>query len=161
MTVAPDQLRTVMHLWATGVTLVTSHDQGKPHGMTVSSFTSISLSPPLILVSLEKSSQTHRLISQSGVFAVSILHESQADLADRFAGRIPDHADRFEDVPYTTAETGSPIPDSCLAYLDCRLVASHPAGTHTLFIGEVASAAVRQESRPLLYFRRGYRHLAE
>lgn len=160
MPVEPEQLRLTLRLWASGVCLVTSHDRGQPHGMTVSSFTPISLSPPLVAVCLENTTRTNRLVHQSGVFAVSILHEAQADLADRFAGRIPDGADRFHDVSYTTAKTGSPIVDGCLAYLDCRLAASHPAGTHTLFLGEVLAAGRRPDGPPLLYFQRGYRRLA-
>lgn len=159
MAVSSGQLRSVMRLWATGVTLVTSHDGGRPHGMTVSSFTSISLDPPLILVSLENGSRTHRLVRQSGAFAVSILEETQGDLADCFAGRVPDEGDRFAGVPYTTAETGAPIPKGCLAYLDCRLVSTHAAGNHTLFIGEVVAARVRRAGRPLLYYQRAYRRL--
>ncbi len=160
MAVDSEQLRSTMRLWASGVCLVTSHDHGQPHGMTVSSFASVSLSPPLVLVSLENTSRTHRLASHSRVFAISILHESQAELADRFAGPVPDDADRFEGIPFTTAETGSAIVDGCLAYLDCRLASSHPAGTHTLFVGEVLATGRRRDAPPLLYFQRGYHRLA-
>lgn len=128
--------------------------------MTVSSFASVSLTPPLVLVCLENSSRTNRLVQASGVFAVSILHESQADLADRFAGRVPDDTDRFAGIPFRTAGSGCPIVEGCLTYLDCRLVASHPAGTHTVFLGEVVEAVRRQDGAPLLYFQRGYHRLA-
>ncbi len=128
--------------------------------MTVSSFASVSLTPPLVLVCLENTSRTNRLVQASGVFAVSILHESQAELADHFAGRVPDDTDRFADIPFHTAGTGSPIVEGCPAYLDCRLVASHPAGTHTIFLGEVVEAVRRQDGAPLLYFQRGYHRLA-
>ncbi len=160
MPVDPELLRSTLRLWASGVCVVTSHDQGRPHGMTVSAFASVSLAPPLILVCLENTSRTHRLVRQSGVFAVSILNETQAELADRFAGRIPDDADRFEGVPFRTAATGCPIIEGCLAYLDCRLAASHPAGTHTIILGEVTEAERRQDGAPLLYFERRYRRLA-
>jgi flavin reductase (DIM6/NTAB) family NADH-FMN oxidoreductase RutF len=160
MTVGAEELRGVMRQWATGVTLVTAQDGGKPHGMTVSSFTSISLDPPLVLVSLENTARTHRLVRESGAYAVAILEASQQDLADRFAGRIPDGEDRFEGLEYETARTGSPIPRGALAYLDCEVVESQPAGTHTVFIGRVVASAVRPGGKPLLYYDRSYRRLA-
>jgi flavin reductase (DIM6/NTAB) family NADH-FMN oxidoreductase RutF len=160
MTVDPEELRGVMRQWATGVTLVTAQDGGTPHGMTVSSFTSLSLDPPLVLVSLENTARTHRMVSESGAFAVSILEASQQDLADRFAGRIPDSEDRFEEVEYETARTGAPVPRGALAFLDCEVVDRQPAGTHTVFIGRVVASGVRPEGKPLLYYDRNYRHLA-
>jgi len=158
--VDPETLRSVMRRWATGVTLVTAHDGRRRHGMTVSSFTSVSLDPALVLVSLENATETHRMIEESGAFAVSILAEGQEDLAERFAGRVADGEDRFAGVSYETAVTGAPIPAGTLAYLDCRVVATHPAGNHTLFIGQVAAAGFRQEGVPLLYYDRDYRRLA-
>jgi flavin reductase (DIM6/NTAB) family NADH-FMN oxidoreductase RutF len=160
MTLQANELRGVMRYWATGVTLVTAQDGGRPHGMTVSSFTSLSLDPPLVLVSLENSARTHSMVTESGAFAVSILDEAQADLADRFAGRIPDAEDRFAGVTYETGPTRSPLPAGALAYLDCEVVASQPAGTHTVFIGRVVASGVRPGSGPLLYFNRNYRRLA-
>jgi flavin reductase (DIM6/NTAB) family NADH-FMN oxidoreductase RutF len=160
MTVHAEELRGVMRQWATGVTLVTAQDGGKPHGMTVSSFTSISLDPPLVLVSLENTARTHRLVRESGAFVVAILEASQQDLADRFAGRIPDGEDRFEGLEYETARTGSPIPQGALAYLDCEVVEGQPAGTHTVFIGRVVASGVRPGGKPLLYYDRSYRRLA-
>jgi flavin reductase (DIM6/NTAB) family NADH-FMN oxidoreductase RutF len=158
--VDPEILRSVMRRWATGVTLVTAHDGRRPHGMTVSSFTSVSLDPALILVSLETTTETHRMVQESGAFGVSILAEGQEDLAERFSGRVADGDDRFAGVSYKTAATGAPIPEGALAFLDCRVVAAHPAGTHTLFIGQVEAAGFRQDGRPLLYYDRDYRRLA-
>jgi flavin reductase (DIM6/NTAB) family NADH-FMN oxidoreductase RutF len=160
MTVDAEELRGVMRQWATGVTLVTAQDGGKPHGMTVSSFTSLSLDPPLVLVSLENSARTHRLVRESGAFGVAILEASQQDLADRFAGRIPDGENRFEGLEYETARTGAPIPRGALAYLDCEVVEIQPAGTHTVFIGRVVASGVRPGGKPLLYYDRNYRRLA-
>ncbi|MCJ7707252.1 MAG: flavin reductase family protein, partial [Anaerolineales bacterium] len=118
------------------------------------------LDPALVLVSLENATETHRMIEESGAFAVSILAEGQEDLAERFAGRVADGADRFAGVSYETAVTGAPIPAGTLAYLDCRVLAAHPAGNHTLFIGQVAAAGFRPEGIPLLYYDRDYRRLA-
>lgn len=157
--VTQDDLRAVMRRWATGVTLVTAQHAGRPHGMTVSSFTSVSLDPPLVLVALERSSVTHRMVEQSEAFAVALLREAQIDLAERFAGRVPDTEDRFAGVAYRTAVTGAPIPDGCLATLDCRRRAAHPAGTHTIFVGEVLAVGGDPGGRPLLYYDRHYRRL--
>ena len=148
-----------MRQWATGVSLVTSVAEGFPHGMTVTSFTSVSLHPAIILVSLEKTTRTHRMVEQGKAFAVTLLAEDQQDLADRFAGRIADHEDRFAGVPYTSAVSGAPIPAGCLAYLDCRVAATYSAGTHTLFLGEVLSGEVLRQAPPLAYSDRGYRSL--
>jgi flavin reductase (DIM6/NTAB) family NADH-FMN oxidoreductase RutF len=160
MPIAADDLRAIMRQWATGITLVTSaHDGAEPHGMTVTSFTSVSLDPPLVVVSLENSSRTHQLVSRSGVFAVSILHHDQQELAERFAGRVSDDRDRFEGLRHRRASSGAPIPEGCLAYLDCRVVQVHRAGTHTLFVGEVLEGAVEGGGSPLLYYDREYRRL--
>src|SRR3972149_5639940 len=86
MTVSGNHLRRLMRKWATGVTLVTAMDSNGPHGMTVSSFTAISLEPPLILVALERGARTHQMVEQVGRFAVAILRAEQRELAKRFAG---------------------------------------------------------------------------
>lgn len=150
-----------MRQWATGVTLVTAQDGGGPHGMTVSSFTSLSLEPPLILVSLERGSRTHKIVSDVGRFAVVLLHAGQQAIAERFAGGIPDSRTRFDGLPYRLSAGGSPILDDALAYLDCRVVDSHVAGTHTIFIGEVLGGADSGDRSPLLYFNRSYRKVAK
>lgn len=148
-----------MRQWATGVSLVTSHVDGLRHGMTVTSFTSVSLEPAIILVSLEKTTRTHHMVEQGKAFAVTVLAEDQQDLADRFAGRIADHEDRFAGVSYTSAASGAPIPAECLAYLDCRVAATYSAGTHTLFLGEVLGGEVLRQAPPLAYYDRAYRSL--
>lgn len=161
MTVEPDVLRMVMRRWTTGVTLVTTSHQGAIHGMTVSSFTSVSLAPPLVLVSLERAARTHQMVSESRRFAVAMLAADQQELSDRFAGRIADDLDRFEDLAFESAPSGCPIPEGCLSYLDCRVVATHDAGTHTVYIGEVDVANVLREAPPLVYFNRDYRWLKD
>lgn len=156
MTVSSDDLRTWMRLWASGVTLVTAQDGRGPHGMTVSSFTSLSLDPPLIMVSLEQGTRTHQMVRQEGRFAVIFLRADQQDLAERFSSGIPDHEPRFDGVPYQRSAGGSPIPDARLAYLDCRVVDSHTAGTHTIFVGHVTGGESSESDSPLIYFNREY-----
>jgi len=154
------ELRSVMRRWASGVAIVSAQAGGRRHGMTVSSFTSVSLEPPLVVVSLENHSTTQGLVVASRAFAVNILDESQIDLAQRFAGGIPDAQDRFAGVAAEPGPSGSPILSGGLAYLDCRMTAAYPVGTHTLFVGEVVASATRQDGRPLLYFQRDYRRLS-
>jgi flavin reductase (DIM6/NTAB) family NADH-FMN oxidoreductase RutF len=127
--------------------------------MTVTSFTSVSLEPPVVLVSLEKTTRTHSMVQQTRVFAVSLLGQDQQELADRFAGRIPDQGDRFAGVEYQTGASGAPMPAGCLAYLDCRVAGTYSAGTHTLFLGEVIGAEIGRADLPLLYWDRAYRRL--
>jgi flavin reductase (DIM6/NTAB) family NADH-FMN oxidoreductase RutF len=172
MPVDPDMLRAVMRHWPTGVAILTSRHGPQAHGMTVSSFTSISLEPPLILACVEHGVRTHGLIEQSGVFAISFLRDGQAWISDRFAGRETDKQDRFEGLNTYTAVTGAPILADNLGHLDCVVTAAHPAGDHTIFVAEVVSAAVGSAWAktggnghahaglgPLLYFDRGYHRL--
>jgi flavin reductase (DIM6/NTAB) family NADH-FMN oxidoreductase RutF len=158
--VNPEALRIAMRYWATGVTIVSSLFNDVRHGMTVSSFTSVSLIPPLVLVALEKISRTHQLVEQSGVFGVTILRENQQDISDRFAGRHTEYEDRFEGINTHTLITGAPLVAGGLAYFDCQVVTTYNGGSHTLFIGSVvASLADGLYGQPLVYFDRAYRQL--
>lgn len=172
MPVDPEMLRAVMRHWPTGVAILTSRHGAQAHGMTVSSFTSISLEPPLILACVERNVRTHALIERSGIMAISFLRDGQAWISDRFAGRETETLDRFEGLTTYTAVTGAPILADNLGYLDCVVTAAHVAGDHTIFVAEVVSAAVgsvparpgdnghgQAPPGPLLYFDRGYHHL--
>lgn len=159
MTVDPLALRRTMRRWASGVTIVSSSGNGRYHGMTVSSFTSVSLDPPLILVSLENKARTHEIVSHSNVFAVSILAEDQREISDVFAGRVADDDDRFQDIDFKLSTNGCPIPNGSLAYLDCRVQSEIRGGTHTVFMGEVIETVILREAKPLVYFDQDYRLL--
>ncbi len=159
--ISADELRGVMRFWATGVAVLTTRAGDARHGMTVSSFTSISLTPPLVLVCVEQGVRTHRLLAEAGVFALSLLGVDQAAISDRFAGRETEAQDRLAGLPTFTAVTGAPILADHLAYLDCRVVAAHPSADHTIFVAEVlAAAGPGGETSPLLYFNRGYHRLS-
>jgi flavin reductase (DIM6/NTAB) family NADH-FMN oxidoreductase RutF len=173
MAIDPELLRSVMRHWTTGVTILTSRHAGLAHGMTVNSFTSVSLEPPLVLASIEHDVRTHELIEASGVFAVSFLRAGQAWISDRFAGRETENTDRFDGLETFTAVTGAPVLRDNLAWLDCVVTAAHPAGNHTLFVAEVVAASAGHAGehppgaaggsrhRPLLYFDRAYRELCD
>lgn len=159
MTADAEALRTFMRHWATGVAIITVHDQGQIHGMTVNSFTSVTLTPPLVLVCIERAVRTHAMLTRSGQFALSILAEGQDSISNRFAGRDTEHKDRFEGLETFTATTGAPILANNLGYLEGRVVSSHEAGTHTIFVAEVLNAQTSVQNRPLLYFNQGYRQI--
>jgi flavin reductase (DIM6/NTAB) family NADH-FMN oxidoreductase RutF len=161
MAVEAEMLRMAMRQWVTGVTVVTSQFGDNRHGMTVNSFTSISLTPPLVLVSLERSTRTHALVLQSGVFGVTLLSVAQQKISECFAGRIHENEDRFYNLSTQTLISGAPFLTGGLAFLDCQVVSQYDAGTHTLFIGEVLAidcAETNPEiSLPLVYYDRAYR----
>ncbi|HSS97176.1 MAG TPA: flavin reductase family protein [Terriglobales bacterium] len=146
------------------MSIVAVNNGGIMHGMTVNSFTSLSLNPPLVLVSLEKVTRTHGLVLSAGVFGVSILAESQRELSNRFAGRESEINDRFSGVETFALETGSPLIKGALAYFDCMVAETHEGGTHTIVIADVLAAGATEENskqNPLVYFNRNYRRLID
>ena len=159
LTLDSEKLRQAMRAWASGVTIVTAVHNGEQHGMTVSSFTSISLAPPLVMISLQTDSHTHRLVSQSKTFAVTILANEQQELSDRFAGRIADTGNRFVDVETETLISSAPFIKGGLAYLDCCVTQVIPVGMNTLFLAEVVAARGDGEGQPLVYHDQHYHEL--
>ncbi len=156
MTLNSEDLRAAMRAWSAGVTVVAAAYEGSRHGMTVNSFTSISLEPATITVSLQTSSRTHELVTKSGVFGLTMLSVGQSKISDLFAGRMPEVEDRFADLEVGTLVTGAPLIVGGLAWLDCRVVHSYNAGTNTLFIAEVVAARGNGEGVPLIYHNREY-----
>ena len=159
MSADAEELRLALRNWATGVCVVAVARDSARHGMTVNTFTSLSLDPPLVSVSLERVTKTHQLLSQTGCFTVTILRSSQQKISDRFAGRSLDEDDRFTGLQTFTLVSGAPLLSGGLSFFDCQVVATYPAGTHTVFIGEVLAVSTGKAGRPLLYFRRDYHTL--
>jgi flavin reductase (DIM6/NTAB) family NADH-FMN oxidoreductase RutF len=160
MTLDPEALRSAMRAWSAGVTIVTAAHGEDRHGMTVNSFTSISLTPPLIIISLQKNTRTHELVMKSQAFGLTILAAEQVNVSDLFAGRMPDVQDRLAAVPTETLVTGSPLIVGGLSWLDCRILQTYDAGLSTLFISEVVAARGTGVGEPLLYHNREYWTLA-
>jgi flavin reductase (DIM6/NTAB) family NADH-FMN oxidoreductase RutF len=152
-----------MRAWATGVTIVAAQHEHILHGMTVSSFTSVSLQPPLVLVSLEIGTRTHKLVEKAGTFGVTILTAHQQEVSNCFANPHTDLGDRFAGREVFTLETGAPFITGSLAFFDCRVVSIYPAGNHSVFVGEVVATKTSVEEGgtrdPLIYFNRNYREL--
>jgi flavin reductase (DIM6/NTAB) family NADH-FMN oxidoreductase RutF len=157
MTIDPDSFRSVLGRFASGITVVTTLDaEDRDVGMTVSAFCSVSLKPPLIQACVDREASLYAALAQSTRFGVSILAAEQEALSRRFA--TADSTRRFDGIGYRRGESGVVLLDDALAHLECRIVASHEAGDHTMFIGEVESATARS-TRPLLYYRGGYAQL--
>lgn len=163
MTFDAQLLRQTMRLWATGVTVVTARHGTAMKGTTVSSFTSVTMEPPLVLVCIQKKTETGHLIMDSGAYAVSMLAESQQHLSNLFAGftPLPEEGDRFDGLNLMTAETGAPILADAMGWLDCRVHSILDGGTHHIFMGEVVAASGQQgnDPMPLIYYNREYRRI--
>ena len=148
--------RQALAQFASGVTVVATLDtEGRPQGLTVSSFCSVSLEPPLVLVCVDNRSETHAGFAHSGVFGVSVLGEDQREVSQRFA-TLGHDKNRFD---FARGESGAPLVPGAVAQIECRLHAAHDAGDHRIYVGEVVKVTVNT-GRPLLYHAAGYRSLA-
>jgi flavin reductase (DIM6/NTAB) family NADH-FMN oxidoreductase RutF len=156
LTIDQNEFRRVLGHFASGVTVVTVADADGLHGITVSSFCSLSLQPPLVLICIDKRVTTHAALDQAGHFAVSILRQDGEHLSRHFASR---DMDKFNGIAYHTGITGAPLLDEALALIECRIAQTADGGDHTIFIGEVLTATATDD-KPLLYFRSGYHKLA-
>lgn len=155
MPVDDADFKLAMSHFASGVTVVTTEHDGKPYGMTVASFASLSLRPPLVLVCIEKSVKTHDAIAAAGKFGVSILAANQADVSSRFASK---RDDKFEGIATKRGADGVPLIDGALTAVECRVYQQLPGGDHSIFVGEVLHCH-SSDGQPLVYFRSGYREI--
>lgn len=146
--------RRAMGKFATGVTVVTTRKGETAHGMTANAFTSVSLDPPLVLVSVDKRSNTHRFIQTENAFGINFLRADQRDLSNHFAGKPNIAAEAKLNVFW---HGNIPLLDDCLVNIACRLWASYDGGDHTLYVGEVI-ALNATEGSPLLFFGGDYRN---
>lgn len=147
MTLDQGAFRHTMGQFASGVTVVTTMDGEQPVGITVSSFTSLSLDPPLVLVCIDRRGRSHAALLASKQFAVHILAEDQEQIARIFASRAED---KFAGVAFGVSAHGLPVLEDTLATVECRLVNALPGGDHTIFVGEVI-ALETTAGRPLVY----------
>ena len=159
MSISRAELKDVYARWATGVTIVTARAGDLIHGMTVSAFTEVSLEPPLVLVCIDRKSNTQPLIAEGGVFAVNILARDQEALAKLFACEEAEDR-RFVDLDCETGVTGAPLLTGSVASLECQLKTAHEAGDHIIYVGEVVGLQL-SDGDPLLFYQKGYRGLAE
>jgi len=182
MTIEKDFFRQVLGHFATGVTVVTTNNNGKIGGLTVNAFCSVSLEPPLVLVCVDIQSNTLPLIREGKNFAVNILADQQEHLSRCFAIPSAKRYENFCHADYTTAATGAPILNGVLAFVDARVVAEYPGGDHIIFLGQVeaigmsnaiefahtdqkthstsAELPAGEDTLPLGYYRGQYRHFS-
>lgn len=155
--ITPKDFRAALGRFSSGVTVITVETAaGEVHGMTASSFCSVSLRPPLVLVCIDHLAETYLHVRERGRFGVSILRDDQEALSEFFADpeRNPDAARRL-DIRYDRMRSGTPVVSGTLASLDCSVVQAHAAGDHTIFVAEVSEVSV-SEGAPLVYFRGRY-----
>jgi flavin reductase (DIM6/NTAB) family NADH-FMN oxidoreductase RutF len=142
--------------FATGITVVTVADtHGHPHGMTVNSFASVSLDPPLVMVSIDLRNAILGHFISSSWFAINVLAEHQEHLSRRFSSSSED---RFLNIGWTPGIAGTPLLDGVLAHLECAVMQTFEVGDHTVLVGEVRRATHR-EGKPLVYFNSEYKTL--
>ena len=154
--VDPDLFRSVLGRFATSVTVLSARDaKGKDHGMTVSAFASVSLNPPLVLACVDKTASIYPLLFETDAIGISVLGEHQESVSRRFAEK---DADRFDDLEIQRGARGVPLLKEAHAHLECRIVARHDSGDHTIFVASVENAAAL-DGHPLLYYRGGYAQL--
>ena len=157
--VTPAKFREVMGNFATGVTVVTTRGKDhQPYGLTVNSFTSVSLNPVLVLVCLDNRLNTLRHFEYSRMFGVSILSENQEDLSRLFASKDSERPSSL----YFEGPSGQPLLRNALAYLECETIEIYPGGDHQIFLGQVLAAdtlEAKDAAKPLLYFRGRYHRL--
>lgn len=158
MSVNEQDFKNALKLWASGVTVVTSKTENSGlKGMTATSFTSVSLDPPQILVCINKTADTGDAVLEGKSFAINILKADQQEISNQFAGSTSQEQ-RFANVNWHEGETGSPVIDDALASIECTVVQQVLAGTHWVIIGEVQSVSCRS-GEPLLYYNSAYREL--
>lgn len=152
----PPLFRQLLGRFATGVTVITTRTQaGDPIGMTASSVASVSLNPPLVLVSVDRGHDMHAALEAATHFVLNVLAADQEALSRRFAA---DEADRFAGVGYRENKQGIAVLDGVLAHVECVKQAAVPGGDHSVFFGLVVGGGVT-DRRPLLYYRGGYASL--
>lgn len=156
MPVEPNEFRHALSRFASGVTVATTRSpDGRPHGITVSAFCSVSLEPPLVLICIERNAPSHDAFVTSGAFVVNILHESQQAISQQFATPADD---KFDAIPSHAGIEGIPVLENSLANLECKLRYHHDGGDHSIFVGEVESISV-SDGVPLIYFKGRYNGL--
>jgi flavin reductase (DIM6/NTAB) family NADH-FMN oxidoreductase RutF len=154
MPIDRDEFRQTLAHWASGVSVVTAREGDRLVGMTVSAFSSVSLSPPLVLVCASRASETCAVIQRTGYFAVNILAEQQRDLSQRFSDPSLEGR-RFEGLTFDFGTSALPLLAETSASLECRVVDNHVAGDHRVIIGEVLHTRTTHHP-PLLFLKSSY-----
>jgi len=154
MAVDNQEFKNALKMWASGVAVVTANSEQGEQGMTVTSFTSVSMDPPQILVCVNGEAETGAIISSGDAFAVNVLSAEQEQVSNEFAGGSS-MEDRFKNVAWQKGGLGLPVFDDALVSMECTLVEKVKAGSHWILIGEIQQTQVKGGD-PVLYFNSGY-----
>ena len=161
MAVDPYEFRTIIGHLASGVTIITSAEGDRFHGMTANAVVSLSLDPVMLLICVDKTAYSHASIRQAGAFGVNILADNQEAVSRLFAKHSEPESGSLRGQPFRIGDTGTPMLAECLAFLECRVKDVLEGGDHSVFLGEVVDqGVVNNDARPLVFYRGGYHSLA-
>jgi flavin reductase (DIM6/NTAB) family NADH-FMN oxidoreductase RutF len=156
MAIEAQELRRVMGHFATGVTVITTKDkEGTPNGLTANAFMSLSLEPPLVIISVDKKATCYSCFEPDNGFTVNFLSDDQEEISRRFATK---GADKFADLKWRPGDNGAALIDGALGSVECKITQCHDGGDHTIVIGEILNVSANGD-RPLLFFKGGYQRL--
>jgi len=156
MAIEAQELRRVMGHFATGVTVITTRDEaGTPNGLTANAFMSLSLEPPLVVISVDKKATCYSCFEPNNGFTVNFLSEEQEEISRRFATK---GADKFADLNWRVGSNGAALIEGALASVECKITQCHEGGDHTIVVGEILKVAANGD-RPLLFFKGQYQKL--
>jgi flavin reductase len=156
--VAGEELRRLLRNLPAAVAVVTVDVEGERLGLTVASFVSLSLDPPLVGVAVSRHAALHELLRGADAFAINVLAGRQEHLAQHFARGVPPIG-LWEGISTRPGASGAPLVEDAFGWIECRLRDEHATGDHTFFVGDVIAAQLGEPSEPLLYLRQGYTSL--
>jgi len=155
MVASNDLFKELMRRFAAGVTLVTFNENKKFGGLTVSSFCSLSMDPPLVLICIDRKIVSHDSLENTDTFGVNICNSEQGKLAWDFANSKIDKNELIKSLPHTLTELGTPLLDGCLATMECKITQKYDGGDHTIFIGQIEEGKFDENAKPLVYYGSG------
>jgi flavin reductase (DIM6/NTAB) family NADH-FMN oxidoreductase RutF len=155
VSVDPTAFRRLMARWATGVTVVTAHENRQDFGLTVNAFLSVSLTPPAVLISLGLDTETTPVVERTRRFAVNLLAEGQREVSARFASTIPS-PEKFRSLPIRRGAGDVPLLEGAIAHFECEVRASWRVSDHLVFVADVVSEESGPDEPPLLYYHSDY-----
>ena len=155
MPVSDEVFKELMKRFAAGVTLVTFNENNTFGGLTVSSFCSLSMTPPLVLICIDRKIVSHDSLEKADTFGVNICNSEQGKLAWDFANSNIDKNELIKSLPHTLTKLGTPLLDGCLATMECKITQKYDGGDHTIFVGQVEEGNVDEKAKPLVYYGSG------
>jgi flavin reductase (DIM6/NTAB) family NADH-FMN oxidoreductase RutF len=147
------KFRNLMRHQAGAVTIIAVGEPGSRTGLTATAMCSLTDTPPMILICVNRNASAHSPIKAMKSFSVNVLSADQTELARRFSTKVVEGENRFDAHDWTTMVTGAPVLNGAIASLDCELADEHQFETHSIFIGRIRDGHFREDARPLLYFR--------